>query len=94
MQKHMLFTRRDFIGRMILGGSVASTVPTFIANTLFALQAKALEQPTKVVTGRDGPILVLLQMAGGNDGLNTVVPYLNDDYYRARPRLAIPAVQF
>jgi uncharacterized protein (DUF1501 family) len=30
-------------------------------------------------------------MAGGNDGLNTLVPFVNDDYRRARPKLALPA---
>ncbi len=42
---------------------------------------------TQTVTGKDGTILVVLQMAGGNDGLNMVVPYADDAYHRARPRL-------
>ena len=33
--------------------------------------------------------LVVIQLAGGNDGLNTVVPYNNDIYYRNRPNIAI-----
>lgn len=37
----------------------------------------------------DGRVLVLVQLAGGNDGLNTVIPYQNDLYYSNRPRLAI-----
>ena len=36
-----------------------------------------------------GRKLVIVQLTGGNDGLNTVVPYRNDVYYRARPKLAI-----
>lgn len=36
-------------------------------------------------------ILVVLEMSGGNDGLNTVVPYADDTYYRLRPKLGIPA---
>lgn len=36
-----------------------------------------------------GKILVVLEMSGGNDGLNTVVPYADDTYYRLRPRLGI-----
>ncbi len=39
---------------------------------------------------RSGKILVVVQLSGGNDGLNTVVPYQNDIYYRERPSLAIP----
>ena len=34
-------------------------------------------------------ILVVFEMSGGNDGLNTVVPYADDNYYRLRPRLGI-----
>lgn len=33
--------------------------------------------------------LVIIQLAGGNDGLNTIIPYTNDLYYNARPKLAI-----
>lgn len=38
----------------------------------------------------DRRILVVLELSGGNDGLNTVVPYGDDAYYRARPNIAIP----
>lgn len=37
----------------------------------------------------EGKRLVIIQLSGGNDGLNTVVPFRNDLYYKARPRLAI-----
>lgn len=37
----------------------------------------------------NGKILVIVQLSGGNDGLNTVVPYRNDVYYRERPTIAI-----
>lgn len=40
---------------------------------------------------KGSPILVVIQLAGGNDGLNTVVPIDNNHYYKARPRLAIKA---
>ena len=33
--------------------------------------------------------MVILQLSGGNDGLNTVIPVRNDIYYRERPRLGI-----
>jgi len=36
-------------------------------------------------------ILVVVELSGGCDGLNTIVPYRNPDYYKARPNLAIPA---
>ena len=38
-----------------------------------------------------GRILVVVQLDGGNDGLNTVVPYRDDEYRKRRPKLAIPA---
>ncbi|MFY7910744.1 MAG: DUF1501 domain-containing protein, partial [Emticicia sp.] len=34
-------------------------------------------------------ILVVIQLSGGNDGLNTIVPYRNDIYYKSRPSIAI-----
>lgn len=38
----------------------------------------------------DGRVLVLVQLGGGNDGLNTIIPYTNDIYYQSRPQIAIP----
>jgi uncharacterized protein (DUF1501 family) len=86
-----LRTRREFLRGTALGGALASTVPAFLAQTWRALGAEALEGATAPVTGKDGRILVVLQLAGGNDGLNTVVPFADDHYRKARPRLAIPA---
>src|SRR6516165_1840789 len=34
-------------------------------------------------------ILVVFELSGGNDGLNTVVPYADDTYYRLRPQIGI-----
>lgn len=42
---------------------------------------------------RTEKILVVIQLSGGNDGLNTVLPFRNDLYYQNRPRLAIPAAE-
>jgi len=39
--------------------------------------------------GNTGKILVVIQLSGGNDGLNCVVPFRNDRYYQARPKLAL-----
>jgi uncharacterized protein (DUF1501 family) len=84
-----LQTRREFLRQTVLGGALSWTVPTFLANTFAALQAEAADRATQAATGRDSTILVILQMAGGNDGLNTVVPVTNDYYHRARPRIGL-----
>src|SRR5262245_24146645 len=57
-------------------------VPLFLARTARAVAA----QPGTKAKGR---ILVVLQLDGGNDGLNTVVPYQDDAYRKARPRLQL-----
>ena len=85
----VLRTRREFLRSTILGGAFATTVPAFLANTFAALQAQAADSAVQTATGRDNSILVVLQMAGGNDGLNTVVPFSNDHYRRARSRIGI-----
>jgi uncharacterized protein (DUF1501 family) len=86
-----LKTRREFLRATTLCGALSWTVPSFLAHTFSALQAKAADLATQPVTGRDANILVILQMAGGNDALNTVVPFANDHYLQARPRLALSA---
>src|SRR5580698_6628533 len=86
-----LQTRREFLRTTVLGSALSWTVPAFLSNTFAALQAEAADSATQIATGKDSSILVVLQMAGGNDGLNTVVPYSNDYYFKARRRIAQPA---
>jgi uncharacterized protein (DUF1501 family) len=93
MNNPLFTTRRDFLRTTLLGGALTWTVPSFVAQTFSALHAEADGALTQVATGKDGPILVLIQLAGGNDGLNAVVPYTNDYYYKARPTIGIPANQ-
>ena len=82
-------TRREFIKKGLTMVAVGVTAPSFITRT-----ALAMNNPWDVaqVTSRPGVpddrILVVVQMGGGNDGLNTVIPFTNDAYYRARPNLA------
>lgn len=82
-----IHTRRQFLRTSLLGGAVAWSVPVFLERTFFTLDAMAAD--SVVPTGKDAPILVILQLAGGNDGLNTLVPFSDDAYRRARPGLAI-----
>ena len=82
-----LQTRREFLRATVLGSALTWTVPVFLADTFAALQSQAADSATQIVTGKDATILVVLQMAGGNDGINTVIPYSNDDYHKARPKI-------
>jgi len=73
----MLFKRKEFLQV----GSLATAsfmVPKFL---------KAFERVDRVPPGNR--VTVILQLSGGNDGLNTVIPVRNDIYYRDRPRLGI-----
>ena len=89
--KQTLHTRRRFLRTSMLGAAASWTLPVFLEKTFFALDAVAADALTQTATGKDGTILVVLQMAGGNDGLNMVVPYADDIYYRSRPKLGLPA---
>jgi uncharacterized protein (DUF1501 family) len=88
-----LQTRRDFLRTTVLGSALSWTVPVFLADTFAALQSSAADSATQIATGKDSTILIVLQMAGGNDGINTVVPFTNDHYRRARPRIGLSAQQ-
>src|SRR6266480_3247502 len=88
-----LHTRRDFLRSTVLGSALSWTVPAFLAHTVSVLHSEAADKATQAATGRDSSILVILQMAGGNDGLNTVVPYSNDYYHKARPRIGLSEKQ-
>ncbi len=73
----MIIKRREFLQI----GSLATAsfmVPKFL---------KALETGSMVPAGNK--VMVIIQLSGGNDGLNTVIPIRNDIYYRERPRLGI-----
>jgi uncharacterized protein (DUF1501 family) len=91
MNEITLQTRREFLRTTVLGSALSWTVPAFLANTFAALHADAADSATQIATGKDSTILVVLQMAGGNDGINTVVPYANDFYHRARPKIGLTA---
>ncbi len=85
MSNDNAYTRRHFMQNGLAMVSMASTVPMFIQDSALAMGANNTN-----LTGVPGDkILVVVQLAGGNDGLNTVVPYGLDDYYSLRPSLAI-----
>lgn len=70
-------------------GSVAGLAVVANADHVFA-QALA-QSPLPGLPGGSGRCLVLVNLNGGNDGLNCVVPHGNPQYYQMRPSLAIPA---
>jgi uncharacterized protein (DUF1501 family) len=75
----MLIRRRNFIQ---LGG--LATASMMVPKLL-----KAFENPLSPLVPAGNKVLIVLQLSGGNDGLNTVIPIRNDIYYRERPKLAI-----
>jgi len=76
-------SRRDLLRAGMYGIGVSATA---LPLPLFAQAAAALAAQGKP----DGKILVVLELSGGNDGLNTLVPYGDDAYYRRRPNIGIP----
>src|ERR1041384_6049017 len=80
-------TRRVFLQKGLTILSVGVTVPTFLDQTVMAIASPEDTKRTQQPSGKDGKILVVVQLSGGNDGLNTVIPYGDDAYHRARPAL-------
>ena len=84
---HLPATRREFLALSARAAGLLAFsrfAPSFLVDSARAGAA---------VPAKDRRVLVLVQLAGGNDGLNTVVPFEDDDYYRLRPTLGIPKAQ-
>src|SRR5262245_32022843 len=81
-------TRRDFL-RLGIGSATllacGNVVPRFLARSASALVGEAPND--------NGRVLVVLELTGGNDGLNTVVPYADDIYHKNRPKLHLTKEQ-
>lgn len=78
-------TRREFLrltGQGLGLAALAGFTPKLLPRPSFLSPNTTNEQ-----------ILVVIHLAGGNDGLNTLIPYADDHYYRLRPRIAIPAAK-
>jgi len=82
----MPFTRRDVLSRGSLFLAMGITAPTFLTKTAEVMAATN----DAALTGPNSKgILVVVQLGGGNDGLNTVVPYGDPLYYKARPSIGV-----
>jgi uncharacterized protein (DUF1501 family) len=74
-------SRRGFL-------KIAAVFSTLGVAPQFLTRAAEGEAPP-IAGFKDDRVLVVVQLSGGNDGLNTVVPYADDLYYRARPRVGL-----
>ena len=75
-------SRRGLLGAGLFGLGLNTGLPALFGETSLALAAQA--------GGKASPaerILVVVELAGGNDGLDTVIPHANDAYHKARPAL-------
>lgn len=90
MSDQNAFTRRVFLKQGLTMASAASTVPWFIHKSAMGMMLPEGSLVSSRAGVPDDRILVVVQLGGGNDGLNTVVPYGNRMYYQYRPGLAIP----
>ena len=77
----MLIQRRSFLKLSTLA-TASLFVPKFL---------NAFGKQENNLVPKGNKVLVVLQLSGGNDGLNTVVPIGNDLYYKARPGIGITA---
>ena len=79
-------SRRDALRLGLYGVGMSAGLPSLFTNV-----ATALAAPEKRSSGAGERILVVVELSGGNDGLNTIVPFSDDAYYRQRPTIGIPA---
>jgi uncharacterized protein (DUF1501 family) len=86
-------TRRVFLQKGLTLLAIAPTIPTFLDQTVMALNNPLDSSLTQQTSGKDGKILVVVQLSGGNDGLSTVIPYGDDVYYQSRQNISHPADQ-
>lgn len=85
------YSRRLFLQQGVTLASLASTVPWFIERSAASVMHPLGSALSSIPGVPEERVLVVVQLGGGNDGLNTIVPYFSDDYRRARPSLGIGA---
>lgn len=85
----MRLDRREFLKQGVTYIGVGALMPSVLQRALAALG----QQSVRGAPVDDGRVLVVVQMAGGNDGLNTVVPVTDSRYYGLRREISIPPEQ-
>lgn len=85
------YTRRMFLQQGLTLASMATTVPWFVQRSAHSMMLPFGSETSSRPGVPEDRVLVVVQLGGGNDGLNTVVPFGDDRYYNTRPTLAIPA---
>lgn len=87
-----MLTRRDFVKHgiaLVTLGTAHASLPAVFKGA-FAIRASEAD----AATVEDAPrTLVIVQLAGGNDGLNTIVPYGDPAYAKLRPSVGVPTDQ-
>ncbi len=83
------FTRREFLSRGLTLASAAATLPLFIQRSALAIP-HAAPGMSSIPGVNEGNILVVVQLGGGNDGLNSLIPFGDPAYYKARPTIGVP----
>lgn len=78
-------TRRELARAGLSGAAALCTLGGIPAHSVFGRIAQAVAPPREL----ENRILVVFEMSGGNDGLNTLVPYGDDAYYRHRPTIGL-----
>src|ERR1700736_742111 len=85
----MKLSRRAMIKDGMLVVSAGMVMPTIFSRGVASAMSQSLDGSRIAQTASDRTLIVV-QMAGGNDGLNTVVPYTDPLYMKLRPTLGIP----
>ncbi len=83
------FTRRRFLQSGLVMASTVGTLPHFVQAAASAIAGEPGIPGNRPGVPEDR-VLVIVQLSGGNDGLNTVVPFGVDEYYKLRRRIAVP----
>lgn len=85
----MPMTRREFIQNGLGFVSLGLAMPSFLVQASEALAAENSTPGAGMMKTATGKILVVIEMSGGNDGLNTVIPYAAAEYSKARPNIGV-----